>query len=64
MPAKKDVELPCKIIPFQNGDKTAEETWTSPIKNRARDIGNFPNPSRVLLIGPPGGGKSTLVNIW
>ena len=61
MPAKKDAALPCKIIPFQNGDKTAEETWASPIKNRARDIGNFPNPSRVLLIGPPGGGKSTLV---
>jgi len=50
--------LPHSIVPFTNADKSEEERWT---KKRARDIANFPNPSRILLVGPPGLGKSTLI---
>ena len=47
-----------KIIPISNLDKKHTEGWT---ERRARDIGNFPNPSRILLLGPCGTGKSTLI---
>ena len=47
-----------KIIPISNTDKKHTEAWT---ERRARDIGNFPNPSRILLLGPCGVGKSTLI---
>ena len=33
------------------------ETWTP---KRAQDLSNVPSPFRALLIGPPGGGKSTV----
>ena len=49
---------PKKIIALKNKDKKGHESWTP---NREKDIGNFPSPSRVLLIGSCGVGKSTLV---
>jgi len=58
-PKNKPVKKPPQnIIAFKNGDKPTEELWNA---HRARDIGNFPNPSRILLLGPPNVGKSTLV---
>lgn len=59
MPAiKKHIRPPQGIVAFRNGDKPTEETWN---ERRCRDLGNFPNPSRILLLGPPNVGKSTLV---
>ena len=59
MPPRKKRDLPQSIVPFQCSDKVGrEEKWTS---KRCCDLGNIPSPSRVLLIGPPGGGKSTMV---
>jgi len=47
-----------RIIPIRNKDKVGAEKWTD---KRIRDIGNFPSPSRILLLGPCGVGKSTLI---
>ena len=49
--------LPQAIVPFDCSDKKIHETWTP---KRARDLANLPSPFRALLIGPPGGGKSTV----
>ena len=49
---------PKRIIPIKNKDKVGHESWTD---SRKRDIGNFPSPSRILLLGPCGVGKSTLI---
>ena len=49
--------LPQAIVPFDCSDKRIKETWTP---KRALDLANIPSPFRALLIGPPGGGKSTL----
>ena len=59
MPAKlKPTRPPQGIVAFRNGDKPTEEAWN---ERRARDLGNFPNPSRILLLGGPNMGKSTLI---
>jgi GTPase SAR1 family protein len=59
MPATLKQTRPAQgIVAFRNGDKPTEEAWN---ERRSRDIGNFPNPSRILLLGPPNVGKSTLV---
>jgi len=56
---KDPIRRPKKeIMPIRNKDKVGSEKWTS---KRARDIGNFPSPSRILLLGPCGVGKSTLI---
>ena len=47
-----------EIIPIVNKDKRGSESWND---KRAHDIGNFPSPQRILLLGPCGTGKSTLI---
>lgn len=51
-----EFKIPQKLVDIKNCDKTGwTEKWT---KNRAKDIANFPHPSRIALIGPPSVGKS------
>lgn len=59
-PKKKKIgRRPAKeILAIPNKDKVGTEKWT---EKRAHDIGNFPSPSRILLLGPCGVGKSTLI---
>lgn len=61
MPSKKKKgrfqSLDNAIIPVRNKDKRGHEKWT----DNPNDIANFPSPSRILLIGNPGVGKSTMV---
>ena len=49
------MKLPKKLIEIKNADKGWTEKWS---ENRAKDISNFPHPSRISLIGPPSVGKS------
>lgn len=49
---------PKEIVPIRNPDKIGAEHWTP---ERAHDIGNFPAPARIVLLGPCGVGKSTLI---
>jgi hypothetical protein len=49
---------PTGIVPIANRDKVGVEKWTP---ERAVDLGNFPSPARILLLGPCGVGKSTLI---
>ena len=56
---KKPIRRPkCEIIPIRCADKVGSESWNP---KRANDIGNFPSPARILLLGPCGVGKSTLI---
>jgi hypothetical protein len=58
MSRKRDhVPLPQGVVPFDCSDKKIKEKWT---RKRAKDLWNFPSPFRMLLLGPPGGGKSTI----
>ena len=63
MPRKKEARRaerhppPQVIVPYDCSDKRVKEKWTA---ERAKDLANFPSPFRMLLLGPPGGGKSTL----
>jgi len=50
--------VPLAVVPFGCSDKRIHEEWTA---ERAKDLANFPSPFRMLLLGPPGGGKSTLI---
>ena len=49
---------PKSIVPIKCADKVGAESWNP---ERAKNIGNFPSPSRILLLGPCGVGKSTLI---
>jgi energy-coupling factor transporter ATP-binding protein EcfA2 len=49
---------PKRIVAIKNKDKRGHESWNP---SRAKDIGNFPSPARILLLGPCGVGKSTLI---
>ena len=56
---KKNAKKPPKrIVAIKNKDKRGAELWN---QSRAKDIGNFPSPARILLLGPCGVGKSTLI---
>ena len=56
---KKNCSKPPKrIIAIKNKDKVGHESWND---TRKKDIGNFPSPSRILLLGPCGVGKSTVI---
>jgi len=55
---KKCTKPPKRIIGIKNKDKEGAETWNP---SRAKDIGNFPSPARILLLGTCGVGKSTLI---
>ena len=46
------------MVVFNSSDKTLKESWADP--GRSRNLANFPSPFRMLCLGPPGVGKSTL----
>ena len=48
---------PKKLVAIKNPDKIGHEEWD---KRRVKDIGNFPSPARICLLGPCGCGKSNL----
>lgn len=53
------LRIPTKLFDIPNADKKSwTESWT---EQRAKDLGNFPHPSRVCLIGPPSVGKSFMM---
>lgn len=49
---------PKRIIAIVNKDKKNHEVWTT---SRAKDPANFPSPARILLLGPPNVGKTTVI---
>lgn len=55
---KRITRPPKEIVAIRCADKVGAEKWTP---ERGRDLANFPSPSRVLLLGPCGVGKSTLI---
>lgn len=52
----KKLKLPKCIIPLPNEDKAFHEKWDD-----KRDMLNIPHPFRLLCLGPPNVGKSTIV---
>jgi len=52
---EKGYKLPKEIIVVPNPDKVSNEKWS---KSRAKDLANFPCPSRFIVVGRPGMGKS------
>ena len=56
--SKRLMMPPKRIVPIKNRDKIGSEVWNP---ERAKDIGNFPSPSRILLLGSCGVGKSNLI---
>ena len=52
----KKMKLPKCIIPLPNADKAFHEKWDD-----KRDMLNIPHPFRMLCLGPPNVGKSTIV---
>jgi ATP-dependent 26S proteasome regulatory subunit len=47
-----------EIQSIPNPDKVGTETWNP---KRAKNPGNFPSPSRILLLGTPGMGKTLYI---
>ena len=56
--SKRLMMPPKSIVPIRCADKKGVEQWSP---ERAKDLGNFPSPARILLLGPCGVGKSTLI---
>ena len=55
---KRTPKIKKEIYYIKNPDKVGSESWAS--KN-TKNIANFPSPARILLLGPCGTGKSTLI---
>jgi len=49
---------PNEIVPIHCADKKHDEIWD---EKRSRDLANFPCPMRMMLLGPPGKGKTSLI---
>lgn len=47
-----------RMVVFNSADKSLRESWRDPCRRNA--VANFPSPFRMLCLGPPGVGKSTL----
>ena len=48
---KKKLPMPPKeIVPIRCADKHGVEKWTP---ERAKDLGNFPSPARILVLHTP-----------
>ena len=57
-------KLASEIIPLPNPDKEFHETWAHTVTDEReykRHPLNVPHPSRWVLFGPPGSGKTTVV---
>lgn len=54
---KRVPRAPREIVPIKCADKKGVESWDK--KNG--DLANFPSPMRMIIIGPPNVGKSTLI---
>ena len=52
----KKLRLPNKIIPMPNADKKFHERW-----DEGRNMLNIPHPYRLVAVGPPNSGKTTVV---
>ena len=56
---KKNCGKPVKrLVAIKNKDKKNHEFWST---SRSKDIGNIPSPARILLLGPPGVGKTNTI---
>ena len=56
---KPKIRRPCKQIhAIKNKDKQGHERWDD---KRKKNLANFPSPARILLLGPCGVGKSTVI---
>ena len=53
-------KIPKEIMPIKCSDKVGSESWN---EERAKNIGNFSLPSRILLLGPCAVGKSCLIKL-
>lgn len=63
-PQKKKIKKPIpraprEIVPIRCADKKGVEHWDD--KSHNNDLANFPAPMRMLILGPPNVGKSTLI---
>lgn len=52
------IKLKKELCDIKNADKGWTEKWS---ENRAKDLCNFPHPSRVCLVGPPSVGKTFMI---
>ena len=52
------MKLKAGLCDIKNADKGFTEKWN---KTRAKDLANFPHPSRVCLVGPPSVGKTFMI---
>ena len=50
------MNLPKKLVIFKNPDKEFHEKWYP-----GREMLNFPHPYRMVLMGPPNRGKTTVI---
>ncbi len=53
------MQLPRRIVPYSNADKTGYETWAT--KGPNPDLLDFPKPFRMCLMAQPNTGKTTII---